>query len=54
MMIGLAVAALLQIGAKSFSPIQGVVLAARQIDWVEVQTKALTRLFRDGPTLLIH
>ncbi len=51
MIIGLAIAALLQVGARTLAPTDSVSLA-RQIDWVQVQSKALSRLACDGFTLL--
>ena len=54
MIIGLAIAAFLLVGDHSFSPADGVTLAAQRIDWVQVQTNALTRLIGNGFTLLTH
>jgi hypothetical protein len=50
MIIGLAVAALLQVGCHGFAPAEGVSLAAKRIDWVQVQTNALARLIGTGYT----
>lgn len=50
--IGLAIAALLQFGGYSFAPTTGVSLAAQRIDWVTAQTTALTHLLCEGYTLL--
>ena len=52
MIIGLAIAALLQFGGYSFAPLAGVSLTAQPIDWVAAQTTALTHLLCDGYTLL--
>jgi hypothetical protein len=52
MIIGLAVAALLQIGGHSFARPAGVSLTAQRIDWVAAQTTALTHLLCDGTALL--
>lgn len=52
MIIGLAIAAVLQIGCQSLSPVEGVTLAAKRIDWVQVQTDALARLVGTGFTSL--
>jgi|GEM_PF-1328468 len=52
MIIGLAIAALLQVGDKIFSPAEEVLLAAHRIDWVMVQTEALGRLINLGYTLI--
>jgi hypothetical protein len=54
MIIGLTIAAFLLVGDHSFSPADGVTLAAQRIDWVQVQTNALTRLIGNGFTLLTH
>jgi hypothetical protein len=54
MFIGLAVAALLQWGARTVASTQGVELAAEQIDWVQIQSQALTHLIADGYTLLMR
>ena len=54
MIIGLAIAAILLVGDHSFSPADGVPLAAQRIDWVQVQTRALPRLIGNGCTLLTH
>lgn len=52
MIIGLAIAALLQCGARPVASTHGVELAAHQIDWVQVQSEALAHLIADGYTLL--
>ena len=52
MIIGLAIAALLQCGARSVASAHGVELAARKIDWVQIQSEALKHLLADGYTLL--
>lgn len=52
MIVGLAIAALLQLGDKAFSPVGEVTLAAQRIDWVKVQTEALERLIYLGYTLI--
>jgi hypothetical protein len=44
MLIGLAVAALLQVGVHSFAPASDLSLASHRIDWVSVQANTLTRL----------
>ncbi len=54
MIIGLAVAALLQCGARTVVSFHGIELAARQIDWVQIQVKALTHLVSDGHTLMVR
>jgi hypothetical protein len=51
MIIGLAVAALLQLGARTVAATNGVALA-QQIDWVEIQSNALAHLICDGHTFL--
>ena len=48
MIIGLVIAALLQVGGHVFSPASPVSLAAHRIDWVKVQTDALARLLCSG------
>jgi hypothetical protein len=52
MIIGLAIAALLQCGARTVASTHGIELAARQIDWVQIQSQALTHLITDARTLL--
>jgi hypothetical protein len=51
MIIGLAIASLLQIGARTVSPVNGVDLATHSIDWVKVQSDALERLVCLGYTV---
>jgi hypothetical protein len=51
MIIGLAIAALLQVGVQSFSPAAGLSLASNRIDWVAVQADAVTHLIDHGFTL---
>lgn len=48
MFIGLAVAAVLQLANFSMAPVGGLTLAAERLDWVQVQTTALSRLFGEG------
>ena len=48
MIIGLAIAALLQLGAHCFAPLSGMALEAKHIDWVKVQTDALAHLVFDS------
>lgn len=48
MIIGLAIAALLQIGGNAFSPPSTVSVGEQRIDWVKVQTDALARLLCNG------
>ena len=52
MIIGLAIAAILQIGGYCVAPANGLSLAAQRIDWVQIQTKALERLIGNGFTSL--
>lgn len=47
MIIGLAIAALLQVGGRTVASTSEAALA-RHIDWVEVQTEALTHLIWEG------
>lgn len=54
MMIGLAIASLLQIGAGVFSPVDGMELAAQRIDWVQMQTDALSHIIANGFTLMLR
>lgn len=49
MIIGLAIAALLQVGTRTVTPPNGVALA-KQIDWVQVQSNALAHLIYGGCT----
>ncbi len=53
MVIGLAVAALLQVGAHTVASTDGIALAKR-IDWVQVQSDALAHLMWDGYMLLVR
>ena len=50
MIIGLAIAAVLQIGVHSLAASAGLSVAAKRIDWVQVQTNALARLIGTGFT----
>ena len=50
MIIGLAIAALLQVGARTVASTD-MTLAAKRIDWVEVQTNALAHMLCNGITL---
>ena len=52
MIIGLAIAAVLQVGVHCLSPAERVSLAAKRIDWVTVQTNALAHLICNGYTSL--
>lgn len=52
MIIGLAIAAVLQCGARTVASTHGVALAAQRIDWVQTQSEALAHLIADGYTLL--
>lgn len=52
MIIGLAIAALLQAGARTVASSTDFSLAAKPIDWVQVQTNALGHLLCDGYTRL--
>lgn len=54
MIIGLAIAALLQVGVQSFSPATGISLASHRIDWVAMQADALAHLLDHGFTLLMR
>lgn len=54
MIIGLSIAALLQFGASIVSPVENVALAAHRIDWVKLQTEALSRLVSKGFTLTLR
>jgi len=51
MIIGLAIAALLQVGARTVASANGVAFA-QQIDWVQIQTNALAHLIYNGCALL--
>ncbi len=50
MIIGLAIAALLQVGARTVASTD-MTLAAKRIDWVQVQTNALAHMLCNGITL---
>jgi hypothetical protein len=52
MIIGLAIAAILQIGGYCIAPANSLALAAQRIDWVQVQTNALAHLIGKGFTSL--
>lgn len=52
MIIGLAIAALLQLGSHSAAPAGGVSLASHRIDWVVMQANAVARVVCDGYTFL--
>lgn len=52
MIIGLAIAALLQVGVQIFSPATGLEFASKPIDWVAVQADAVAHLLDHGFTLL--
>ena len=52
MIIGLAIAAILQIGGYCIAPANSLALAAQRIDWVQVQTNALAHLIDKGFTSL--
>ena len=52
MIIGLAIASLLQIGAQSIAPAQAMALSARRIDWASMQSAAVDRLLCQGYRLL--
>jgi hypothetical protein len=54
MIIGLAVAALLQVGVHSVAPASDVSLASSRIDWVTVQASTLARLVCDGCLVLVR
>jgi hypothetical protein len=54
MFIGLAIAALLQVGVHTAAPAMNVSAASQKIDWVTVQAKALTRLLCDTTTLSVR
>ncbi len=51
MIIGMAVAALLEVGAHRVASVKDISLT-RQIDWIQVQSEALTGLVRDGYVFL--
>jgi hypothetical protein len=50
--IGLAIAAVLQLGAQEFAPVASVSLGSQRVDWVAVQASALAHFVCDGHTLL--
>lgn len=52
MIIGLAIASLLQFGARTFAPPHAMALAAQRIDWVTMQAEAVDRLICRGYKLL--
>lgn len=52
MIIGIAIAAMLQVGTRTIAPDQHLTFAAQRIDWVQVQTNALGRILCDGYTWL--
>jgi len=52
MILGLAIASLLQVGARTFAPAQTLSLAAQRIDWVTMQAEAVDRLVCQGYKLL--
>lgn len=52
MIIGLAIAALLQLGTHSVAPAANVSLASQRIDWVVMQANTLTRIVCGGYTFL--
>ncbi|GAA0567875.1 hypothetical protein [Rhizomicrobium electricum] len=54
MIIGLAIAALLQVGVHSVAPMTDVSLASHRIDWVVMQANTVTRILCDGYTFLVH
>lgn len=53
MIIGLAVAAILQFGTRTIVGAD-LTLAAKRIDWVQIQTDALARMLCNGMTLRTH
>lgn len=53
MIIGLAIAAMLQFGTR-IAASSDVSLAAQRIDWVQLQTKALARIVCDGYSFFVH
>jgi hypothetical protein len=52
MVIGLAIASLLQFGAENFAPANTVSLAAQRIDWVTLQAQAVDHLVCQGYRVL--
>lgn len=52
MILGFAIAILLQFGAQSFAPAPITALSARQIDWASMQAAAVDRLVCQGYRLL--
>lgn len=54
MFIGLAVAALLQVGVHTATPVMDVSVASHKIDWVAVQAKALARLMCGSHALQVR
>jgi hypothetical protein len=50
MIVGLAIAAMLQFATRT-TVSSDVTLAAQQIDWVQIQTKALTTLLGESCAL---
>ena len=52
MLIGLAVAALLQVGVHSVAPSAELSMASHRIDWVSVQANTLSRLICGSLTTL--
>jgi len=52
MMIGLAVAALLQLAGHALTPVNNISLTAQRIDWVTAQAKGVAKLFSNGYALL--
>jgi hypothetical protein len=54
MFIGLAIAALLQVGMFALTPAGGSSFGAKRLDWVQVQTVAVGRLFDASLTRLVH
>lgn len=54
MFIGLAIAAVLQIANFSVEPVRTVSLASERVDWVQVQTAALSRLFGNSVLRIIR
>jgi hypothetical protein len=54
MIIGLAVAALLQAGVHTAAPAVNVSVASQKIDWVAVQARTLARLVCDSHALPVR
>lgn len=55
MIIGLAIAALLQVGVHVAPPTAAsLAAAARQIDWIQLQSNALLHLISDSCTFVVH